>query len=71
MLADGKTSDTNFGDYPILCIKEIPKVNIEIMERTGPLGGVGEQGLPPLAPALVNALRKATNRNIKQLPLTK
>lgn len=67
----GRATHTNFGDYPILRLHEVPPVHTEIVDTGAPLGGVGEPGVPPLAPALVNALRAATGRAVRQLPLSK
>ena len=70
-ITEGRAANTNFGDYPIPRIHEVPEVRTEIVEIGSPLGGVGEPGVPPLAPALVNALRSATGRTLRQLPLSK
>jgi isoquinoline 1-oxidoreductase subunit beta len=60
---------SNFADYPILRIHEAPKVDVSIVEIGSPLGGVGEPGVPPLAPALANALFAANRQRIRSLPL--
>lgn len=66
---DGRAEQTNFGDYPIPRIQEVPKVSTEIVEIGSPLGGVGEPGVPPLAPALIAAVAAATGRVVRSLPL--
>jgi isoquinoline 1-oxidoreductase beta subunit len=66
---DGRTVQSNFHDYPILRIDEVPPVDVGIVEIGSPLGGVGEPGVPPLAPALTNALFAAAGRRIRSLPL--
>jgi isoquinoline 1-oxidoreductase beta subunit len=68
-LKDGRAEQSNFGDYPIYRIDEVPQVNVAIVESAGALGGVGEPGVPPLAPALANALHAATGRRIRALPI--
>jgi len=66
---DGRAQQSNFADYPILRINEVPTVNIKIVDIGSPLGGVGEPGVPPLAPALGGALLAASGRPVRTLPL--
>jgi isoquinoline 1-oxidoreductase subunit beta len=68
-IKDGRAEQSNFHDYPILRIEEAPKVDVAIVEIGSPLGGVGEPGVPPLAPALANAVFAATRRRVRSLPL--
>ncbi|MDF0494141.1 xanthine dehydrogenase family protein molybdopterin-binding subunit [Bradyrhizobium yuanmingense] len=68
-IADGRTEQSNFHDYPILRIGEVPRIDVAIVETGSPLGGVGEPGVPPLAPALMNALHAAAGRRIRSTPL--
>ncbi len=68
-LADGRTEQTNFTDYPILRIDEAPEIDVAIVETGASLGGVGEPGVPPLAGALCNAVFAATGQRIRSLPL--
>jgi isoquinoline 1-oxidoreductase subunit beta len=70
-IAEGRATNSNFFDYPILRMGEIPEVRTEIVEIGSPLGGAGESGVPPLAPALVNALRAAGGSVVRQLPLSR
>lgn len=65
---DGKTVQTNFYDYPMPRIMDIPPVEIHIMENEADAGGVGEPGLPPFAPALTNAIFDLTGKRIRTLP---
>jgi isoquinoline 1-oxidoreductase beta subunit len=71
---DGRVEQGNFDDYPVLRIDEAPRVtNVHIVD-TGfgvPPGGVGEPGVPPVAPALVNAIFAATGKRIRRLPVGK
>lgn len=68
-LKDGRAEQSNFGDYPIMRIDEVPEVNVAIVDTGSPLGGVGEPGVPPLAPALANALEAATAKRVRSLPI--
>lgn len=67
---DGKVEQSNFHDYRVLRLNESPAViETHIVESTGQMGGVGEPGFPPVAPALANAIFAATGKRIRQLPL--
>jgi len=68
-IRDGHAEQSNFHDYPLLRIGEVPEVAVSIVDIGSPLGGVGEPGIPPLAPALANALFAATQQRIRHLPL--
>jgi isoquinoline 1-oxidoreductase beta subunit len=65
----GQCSQSNFNNYPIMRIHEMPQIEIYIMENSETPGGVGEPGLPPVAPALGNAIFAATGRRIRNLPI--
>jgi isoquinoline 1-oxidoreductase subunit beta len=65
----GRSANSNFGDYPIPRIHEVPEVRTEILDIGSPLGGVGEPGVPPLAPALVNAMRAGGAGVVRRLPV--
>jgi isoquinoline 1-oxidoreductase beta subunit len=67
--SDGACDQTNFHQYQIMRISEIPQMEIHIIESTLPPGGVGEPGLPPIAPALGNAIYKLTGKRIRKLPV--
>jgi isoquinoline 1-oxidoreductase beta subunit len=69
-LKDGRAEQSNFADYPVLRMHEVPEVVTEIVEIGSPLGGVGEPGLPPVAPALVAAIQSATGSFVRSLPLS-
>jgi len=66
---DGKVEQSNFHDYPVLRMNEMPRVEVHIVPSTEAPGGVGEPGLPPLAPAVVNAIYAATGKRLRKLPL--
>ena len=67
---DGAVVQGNFDDYPLLRLPETPEIHVHILEGDPTLPtGVGEPGMPPLAPALANAVFAATGRRIRELPL--
>lgn len=66
---NGRTVQTNFDANRMLRIHEMPEVEVHILAEGGPtIKGVGEPGLPPLAPALANAVFAATGKRIRTLP---
>ncbi len=68
-LAGGRAQRRNFNDYEPLRIDEVPAIEVAIVETGAPLGGVGEPGVPPVAPALTNAYYRATGQRLRRLPL--
>ena len=68
---NGRVEQSNFLDYPILKIDEMPVVETHIVPNQEEPGGVGEPGVPPIAPAVVNAIFAATGKRIRQLPISK
>jgi len=66
--ADGKAVETNFHQYRMPRISDIPEIEVHIMENDEKPGGVGEPGLPPFAPALCNAIFDLTGKRIRKLP---
>jgi isoquinoline 1-oxidoreductase beta subunit len=65
----GRVTQATFEDYPILTIAEMPVVEVHIMESREPPGGVGEPGVPVIAPAVANAVFAATRQRLRRLPL--
>ena len=65
---DGMANEKNFYSYQMPRINNIPPIEVYIMENDEPAGGVGEPGLPPLAPALTNAIFDLTGKRIRKLP---
>ena len=65
---DGKAVETNFHQYLMPRIKDIPPIEVYIMENDEKPGGVGEPGLPPFSPALTNAIYDLTKTRIRKLP---
>jgi isoquinoline 1-oxidoreductase beta subunit len=68
-IKDGRVEQSNFHDYPMMRIAEMPKVETVLAPTGGFWGGVGEPPLAPLAPALCNAIYAATGKRIRSLPL--
>jgi len=68
-LKNGRVEQSNFHDYPVLRLNEMPAVDVFIVSSTEPPGGVGEPGVPPIAPALGNAVFAATGKRIRRLPI--
>jgi isoquinoline 1-oxidoreductase beta subunit len=68
-LKDGRVTATSFMDQPILMLPNMPKVEVHLVPSDLPPGGVGEPGLPPLAPAVGNAVFAATGKRLRSLPL--
>jgi isoquinoline 1-oxidoreductase beta subunit len=70
-LTKGQVDQSNFSDYRFLSLAEVPKVEVYLLPEAGRPGGIGELGLPPIAPALANAIFDATGRRIRFLPISK
>jgi isoquinoline 1-oxidoreductase beta subunit len=65
----GRVKQRNFHDYRMLRMHEMPVVEAHIVPSTDKMGGVGEPGVPPVAPALANALFALTGKRIRRLPI--
>ncbi|HSI37463.1 MAG TPA: xanthine dehydrogenase family protein molybdopterin-binding subunit [Methylotenera sp.] len=66
---DGMVQQSNFHDYQVMRMANMPKVEVYIVQSTEKMGGVGEPGLPPVAPAVTNAIFAATGKRIRTLPI--
>lgn len=66
---DGRVEQSNFHDYPVARMTDMPKVDVHIMPSSENPGGIGEPGTPPLAPAVTNAIFKATGVRVRSLPI--
>ncbi len=66
---DGAVRQGNFNDYPMLTMGACPLIETVIVNSTADLGGIGEVGTPPIAPAVANAVFQATGRRLRELPL--
>jgi len=69
-IEEGRIQEKNFDRYPILRIANAPKVDVHFIESDYPPTGVGEPALPPVAPAICNAIYAATGHRVRTLPLT-
>jgi len=69
-IAAGRVVEQGFDDYPMLKLPEMPVVEIHILGSSELPGGVGEPVVPPVAPALCNAIFAATGKRIRRLPVT-
>ena len=67
--ADGKVQETNFHNYALPRLADVPDIDIHIMENDEKPGGVGEPALPALAPALCNAIYDLTGVRLRKLPI--
>jgi isoquinoline 1-oxidoreductase beta subunit len=68
-LKNGNVEQSNFHDYQVLRINEMPEVEVHIVPSTEKPTGVGEPGVPPIAPAVANAIAAATGKRLRNLPL--
>ncbi|MGH9746802.1 MAG: molybdopterin cofactor-binding domain-containing protein [Candidatus Acidiferrales bacterium] len=66
---DGVVEQSNFDDYEPTRMREMPKVEVHIVKSTEHPTGIGEPGVPPLAPAIANAVFAATGKRLRSLPL--
>jgi CO/xanthine dehydrogenase Mo-binding subunit len=65
----GQVQETNFDSFPLLRIDEMPQVEVHIVDSTQPPSGIGEVGVPPISPAVTNAIFAATGKRIRSLPV--
>ena len=65
---DGRIEQSNFDTFPLLAIYAMPQVEVHIVPSSAPPSGIGEPGVPPLAPAVANAIAAATGKRLRNLP---
>ncbi len=70
-LQDGIVQQSNFNDYPVLRINQMPKVEVHIVPSTNAPTGVGEPGTPPIAPAVANAIAALGGKVVHELPFSR
>jgi isoquinoline 1-oxidoreductase beta subunit len=68
-LEQGRVKQSNFHDYRMLRMNESPAIEVYIAPGTEKMGGAGEPGVPPVAPALANAIFAATGKRVRSLPV--
>ncbi len=66
---DGQVQQSNFHDYPVLRLHEMPRIEVVIARSDEKMGGAGEPGTPPIAPAVANAVFALTGKRLRTLPL--
>jgi isoquinoline 1-oxidoreductase beta subunit len=69
-IVGGRVQQSNFHDYPVLRMAEIPEIDIELLPTDNPPTGVGEAALPLIAPCIGNALFRLTGKRVRGLPLS-
>jgi isoquinoline 1-oxidoreductase beta subunit len=68
-IKNGRMQQSNFHDYPILRMDEMPLVEVYIVPSDRRSTGIGEMGVPPIAPAVANAVYAATGKRIRHIPI--
>jgi isoquinoline 1-oxidoreductase beta subunit len=68
-IKNGRVQESNFHDYRVLRLSEMPVVEVHIVPSTEKPGGIGEVGVPPIAPAVANAVFALTGQRLRELPL--
>jgi isoquinoline 1-oxidoreductase beta subunit len=68
-IRNGAVEQKNFHDYPLPTLADAPRIIVEFVNSDAPIGGLGEPGVPPLAPAVANAVFAATGTRLRSLPL--
>ena len=68
-LKDGAVVQSNYHDYQVLRLNEMPVVEVHIVPSSDKPGGIGEAGVPPTAPAVANAVYALTGQRLRELPL--
>jgi len=66
--AGGEVQQSNFHDYPLLSLAEMPDIEVRLIDGGGPPCGVGEGTVPPTAPAVANAIFAATGKRLRRCP---
>jgi isoquinoline 1-oxidoreductase subunit beta len=67
-IQNGEFQQSNFHDYPVLRANETPRMNVKVLPTDNPPGGIGEVGLPTVAPAIANAIAAINGKRLRSLP---
>jgi len=68
-IAEGRVVQRNFNDHQMIHLKDVPEVDVEFVRSDAHLGGLGEPAVPPVAPAVTNAIFAATGIRVRSLPI--
>ncbi len=68
-IAGGRVVESNFRDHLMIHLADAPRISVEFIRSDAHLGGLGEPGVPPIAPAVTNAIFAATGRRVRDLPI--
>ena len=68
-LQNGRVEQRSYADYPLLTMGEMPEIEVALLPSERIPSGVGEMGVPPIAPAVVNAIYAATGKRVRKLPV--
>lgn len=66
---NGRVEQSNYNDFPLIRMNETPEIEVHIIAESDLPGGVGEPGVPPIAPAIANAIFRATGKRVRKLPI--
>ena len=67
---NGAVQQSNFADYQVIRKADLPVIQVKVTVTDNAPGGVGECGLPPVAPAIANAVARLTGKRLRHLPFT-
>jgi CO/xanthine dehydrogenase Mo-binding subunit len=68
-LKDGRVQQSNFHDFPLPRMNEVPPIRVELVQSGGKPGGIGEVGVPLVAPAVANAIAALTGKRVRTTPI--
>ena len=68
-IAQGRVVESNFRDHQMIHLSDAPRISVEFIRSDAHLGGLGEPGVPPIAPAVTNAIFAATGIRVRDLPI--
>ena len=67
---NGGVENENFYNYELIRMSDVPEIEVNVLRSSAKLGGVGEPGVPPIAPAVANAVFNASGIRVRSLPMT-